>query len=140
MKKEIWDTISLLMNRSVWGKISNSDSLIHDLKNEIEELYEACLNNDIENACEEAADIIMLVYCILYYVSGDDTFNTDELSERIIKKLYRRYGPILDGEINGDLAEEKKCGRLQKKMNIKLGYISAIKKTVQRDMCWIQII
>lgn len=102
-----WETISLLMKKSAWGRMASSDSLLQDIKKEIEELYMACMNNDAENAKEEASDVIMLVYCMLYNLIGDESFDIDELSVRMINKLYRRYSQVLEGDAEGVYSDEK---------------------------------
>lgn len=89
--KRMWEAVKILMQKSFWGKTSSMDSLIRNLRNEVQEFIEACNNDDELNAKEEAADILMLLTCILYKFISDENYSPDELSDRVTEKLHWRY-------------------------------------------------
>lgn len=91
---KMWNTICLLMNNSFWGKTASIDSLKKDLNSEVKEFIEASKSNDVRNAEEEAADVIMMIMCILYKLEQTEEFRPDYISSRIIEKLYWRYNEI----------------------------------------------
>lgn len=89
--EKMWDSIDILMKKSFWGKHSNVDSLLRDLRAEVEEFAHACSINDISNAKEEAADVLMMLLCTLYRALGVQTYSPDEIADRVSQKLRWRY-------------------------------------------------
>lgn len=108
INEEVWDVIRILMKDSFWGKNSSNDSLIKNLSNEMEEFIQGCKNNDIENSIEEAADVIMIMLCILYKINGEcNEFLLDEVMNAIIEKLKRRYQHLYEGrKMEEDMEKE----------------------------------
>ena len=99
INEEVWDVIKVLMEDSFWGKNSSNDSLIKNLNNEVDEFIQGCKNNDITNSIEEAADVMMIMFCILYKINGTHKeFMVDEIMSAIIKKLKRRYKHLYEGK------------------------------------------
>ncbi len=95
---EVWRAIKLLMEKSFWGKYASTDSLILNLKDEIDEFIQGCKNKDIVNSKEEAADVIMIILCFLYKNSYGEEISIDEIMELIIKKLKRRYVHLFEND------------------------------------------
>lgn len=105
INEEVWDVIKVLMEDSFWGKNSSNDSLIKNLNNEVDEFIQGCKNNDITNSIEEAADVMMIMFCILYKINGTHKeFMVDEIMSAIIKKLKRRYKHLYEGK---EMEEDK---------------------------------
>lgn len=94
----MWDSIETLMKQSFWGKHSSVDSLLCDLRKEVEEFAQACGNNDNFNAKEEAADVLMLLLCALYRILGAQTDSPDEIANRVSQKLRWRYQNLYTGK------------------------------------------
>ena len=105
INQEVWNVIKILMEDSFWGKNSSTVSLIKDLDNEVDEFVQGCRKNDVVNLIEESADIIMILFCILYKVSRENREVTvDEIMQAIVDKLKRRYKHLYEGI---ELEEEK---------------------------------
>ena len=96
----MWNSICVLMNNSLWGKTSSIDSMKNDLNSEVKEFIQACKNNDIINAEEEAADVLMMIMCMLYRLENADEFKPDYISNRVIDKLHWRYKDIFKKDYN----------------------------------------
>lgn len=108
INKNVCMAIKMLMEKSFWGKYSDIDSLIKDLMNESEEFIQGCKNKDVLNSKEEAADIIMIILCILYKMSNNEHEMVDDIMKQIIFKLERRFFYLFDKEQNlePDIEEE----------------------------------
>lgn len=99
INQEVWNVIEILMENSFWGRNASNVSLIKDLNNEVDEFIQGYKNNDIANSLEEAADIMMILFCILYKIKGSTSEITiDEIMEALIKKLKRRYQDLYEGK------------------------------------------
>lgn len=110
INQDVWSVIKILMEESFWGKNSSYDSLIKDLNNEIDEFIQGYKNNDITNSIEEAADVIMIMLCILYKIGGtNEEFSIDEIMKAIIEKLKRRYQHLYEEKI--ELEEKQEAER-----------------------------
>lgn len=92
--KKIWDSIRILMEQSFWGKSASINSLSLNLQSEVNEFKQACKNDDSLNALEEAADVLMMILCMLYYVTDKDDCVVEEMLGRVTEKLYWRYGNL----------------------------------------------
>lgn len=112
---ETWKAIEILMAKSFWGINSSNGTLIHNLENEVKEFIEECDNNDLGGTLEEAADVIMILLCILYKNKKDELFSIDDLMRSIINKLHRRYGPIYNDEIIEEAVAEERVWKEAKK-------------------------
>lgn len=95
--EEMWDSIEILMQQSFWGKHSSVDSLLRNLRDEVEEFVQACRSNDASNAKEEVADILMLLLCTLYRILDEQTCPPDEIANRVSQKLRWRYRYLYTG-------------------------------------------
>lgn len=92
INQSVWEAIKILMEDSFWGRNSSNDSLIKNLNNEIEEFIQGCKNNDITNSIEEAADVMMIMFCMLYKNrENNEDYPVDDIMKAIIEKLKRRY-------------------------------------------------
>lgn len=107
INEETWKAIEILMTKSFWGTNSSKDSLIRNLENEVKEFIEECDNNDLGGTIEEAADVIMILLCILFKNNKDKLFSIDNVMLSIINKLHRRYGPIYNDEIIEEAVAEE---------------------------------
>lgn len=104
--EKLWEAIHILMERSFWGTNASVDSLIRDLWNEVQEFSQACENGDAENVQEEAADVLMMLLCVLHRIVGPDTYFPDDISRRIVAKLHWRYQHLYtDGRTKGEESE-----------------------------------
>ena len=95
----MYSAINTLMTESLWGKSSSVNSLIANLRSEVQEFIDACKKNNSENIKEEASDILMIVMCLIYMDDHFETLNPDELALRIVEKLRWRYGHLFSNEI-----------------------------------------
>ncbi len=91
--------IKTLMANSFWGKNASLNSLSLNLQNEINEFLDGCDSHDIDNSIEEAADIIMIVLCMLSLVNpSDNNISVEDVMKSVVCKLNRRYQPIFNGK------------------------------------------
>ncbi|MBR1740761.1 MAG: hypothetical protein IJ733_02620 [Lachnospiraceae bacterium] len=95
---KLWDSISLLMEKSFWGQHADMDSLKKNIDNEVQELYVACQNLDERNAKEETADVLMIACCMLYQVLKERNYDSSEIGELVVKKIHRRYAHLFDSQ------------------------------------------
>lgn len=95
---EINNVIEILMKKSIWGKCSDMRSLVNNLNNEVEEFIQAYENNDCDNSLEEAADIVMILFCILYKMGKFNQNTHDEILHLIVNKLRSRYRNLYEGK------------------------------------------
>lgn len=108
VNNEVMNSIQILMDESFWGQSSSKDSLRANLLSEVEEFIQACQHDDIENAKEEASDVIMIMLCYLYHLKKKESkICVDELMQGVIDKLHRRYGHLYDDSDNDFLPEEE---------------------------------
>lgn len=87
----MWDSIRTLMTKSFWGNNSSKNSLILNLRSEIQELINACKEDNFEGIQEEASDVLMIMMCMMYMYDYKNTFDPDDLSIRLTEKLNWRY-------------------------------------------------
>lgn len=97
--EEMLYSIKILMEKSFWGTNSSVDSLIQNLRSEVQEFIQACENYDESNAKEEAADVLMIILCALYRIVDFDKYSADDIAERVTSKLNRRYSHLYS-EVN----------------------------------------
>ena len=97
--EEMLYSIKILMEKSFWGTNSSVDSLIQNLRSEVQEFIQACENYDESNAKEEAADVLMIILCALYRIVDFDKYSADDIAERVTSKLHRRYSHLYS-EVN----------------------------------------
>ena len=118
----MYSAINTLMTESLWGKSSSVNSLIANLRSEVQEFIDACKKNNSENIKEEASDILMIVMCLIYMDDHFETLNPDELALRIVEKLRWRYGHLFSNEILEDDKEEfqywENAKAIEKKMQL----------------------
>lgn len=113
--EKMWDAVKILMQKSFWGQHSSIESLIWNLQNEVQEFVQACRNEDSINAQEEAADVIMMLQCMLYKMIHGENFTPDEISNRITKKLHWRYNHLYcDMDYQNDETELQKWSNAKK--------------------------
>lgn len=107
INQNVWEAIKILMEESFWGKNSSYDSLKKNLNNEIDEFIQGYKNKDVANSIEEAADVMMIMFCILYKISGTyDKFFVDEIMKAIVEKLKRRYRHLYEDKLHLEESQE----------------------------------
>lgn len=74
-----------------WDKRQTSKSLIKYLKEETAELIDGLHKDDHSNICEELGDVLYLIIMITEVYSDQDTFNFDDVIEKVNQKLIRRH-------------------------------------------------
>ena len=88
INKESQDVIRILMENSFWGQNSSIDSLLRDFESEVSEFWQGCKANDSENSMEEAADVLMIMLCILYKMSREtEQPLIEQMVEAMVEKL-----------------------------------------------------
>lgn len=93
------------MEQSFWGRNSSTKSLINDLNNEVKEFKLGCIKNDVENSMEEAADVMMIMFCLLYRIKGsNEEISIDQIVENISAKLQSRYRHLY---VKNEILEEE---------------------------------
>lgn len=120
---ETWEAIEILMAKSFWGTNSSNDTLIHNLENEVKEFIKECDNKDLGGMIGEAADVIMILLCILYKNKKDELFSIEDVMRSIINKLHRRYGPIYNDEIIEEAVAEELVWKEAKKKEGTLQFV-----------------
>lgn len=120
--RKMWDSIKVLMEQSFWGRSSSITSLSQDLRSEVSEFIQACQNNDSVNVLEEAADIIMMVFCLLYQAADKKENMPDEIANRVTEKLHWRYGHLYQGtrlqKNSKELETWDQAKRIEQRMNL----------------------
>lgn len=117
INQDVWNVIKILMEESFWGKNSSYDSLIKNLNNEVDEFIQGYKNHDITNSIEEAADVLMIMLCILYKIGGSyEEFSIDEIMKAIIEKLKRRYQHLYEEKIELEERQEAERWKSVKKV------------------------
>lgn len=105
INKNVWEDIKTLMEQSFWGRNSSTKSLINDLNNEVKEFKLGCIKNDVENSMEEAADVMMIMFCLLYRIKGsNEEISIDQIVENISAKLQSRYRHLY---VKNEILEEE---------------------------------
>lgn len=104
--------IKTLMKASSWGQNADLKFLVKNLGNEYDELLDGIRREDKENSFEEAADVLMLVLCILNKLAPNEENYISKLFELITRKLHRRYehvfAQINDKGLTIDIDEENR--------------------------------
>lgn len=108
INQKTWDVIKVLMEESFWGRNSSYNSLIKNLSDEMDEFIQGSYNNDINNSIEEAADVLMIMLCILYKINGsENTFSIDEILNAITNKLMSRYKHLYENTVSKVVNEKE---------------------------------
>lgn len=124
INEDVWNVIKILMEDSFWGRNSSKVSLIKDLNNEVEEFIQGCKNNDAANSLEEAADVMMILFCILYKISEEDgEITIDKIMKAIIDKLQRRYRHLYCEGIELEESQEKEIWKNVKQIENVTNYM-----------------
>lgn len=131
INEETWDAIRILMTESFWGLNSSYDSLIQNLAEEVEEFVQGCKKNDRKNSLEEAADVMMIILCILYKINANNKdFSIDDIMEAITSKLFRRYSHLYNKDLVSDqISDEEQIWQLAKRTEANLQFMYCNNKT-----------
>lgn len=95
-------------NGCPWDKRQTVASLTKYLHEEFDELILAISNNDPDNLCEEAGDMMFLLVILAEISSENNSFGIDAVLENINEKLIRRHPHVFAGiQIDDDEALTK---------------------------------
>jgi tetrapyrrole methylase family protein / MazG family protein len=95
-------------NGCPWDKRQTVASLTKYLQEEFDELMLAISNNDPDNLCEEAGDMMFLLVILAEINSENNSFGIDNVLESINEKLIRRHPHVFAGvQIDDDEALTK---------------------------------
>jgi uncharacterized protein YabN with tetrapyrrole methylase and pyrophosphatase domain len=95
-------------NGCPWDKRQTVASLTKYLREEFDELILAISNNDPDNLCEEAGDMMFLLVILAEISSENNSFGIDNVLESINEKLIRRHPHVFAGvQIDDDEALTK---------------------------------
>ena len=90
-------------NGCPWDKKQTIFSLRKYLQEEFDELLQAIANNDMENLCEEAGDMMFLLVMLAEINSENMAFEIADVIECINMKLIRRHPHVFAGvQINDE--------------------------------------
>ncbi len=96
---DLVDIVKILRgeNGCPWDKKQTIISLTKYLREEFNELLLAIDNNDPENICEEAGDLLFLIVMIAMISSESKTFELIDVINTIREKLVRRHPHVFAG-------------------------------------------
>ena len=80
-----------------WDKKQTVASLTKYLREEFDELLQAISNNDLDNMCEEAGDMMFLLVMLAEINAENKAFEIVDVIERINMKLIRRHPHVFAG-------------------------------------------
>jgi tetrapyrrole methylase family protein / MazG family protein len=90
-------------NGCPWDKKQTITSLTKYLQEEFDELILAISNNDLDNLCEEAGDMMFLLVILAEINSENNSFGIGDVLESINEKLVRRHPHVFAGvQIDGE--------------------------------------
>jgi tetrapyrrole methylase family protein / MazG family protein len=84
-------------NGCPWDKRQTISSLTKYLQEEFDELLLAITNNDMENLCEEAGDMLFLILMLAEINSEQNVFEIKDVLDCINEKLIRRHPHVFAG-------------------------------------------
>jgi tetrapyrrole methylase family protein / MazG family protein len=84
-------------NGCPWDKKQTMTSLTKYLREEFDELMQAISNNDLDNLCEEAGDMMFLLVMLAEINAKNKAFEIVDVIERINMKLIRRHPHVFAG-------------------------------------------
>jgi tetrapyrrole methylase family protein / MazG family protein len=84
-------------NGCLWDKKQTIKSLTKYLQEEFDELMLAIKNNDMNNLCEEAGDLLFLILMLAEINSEQKIFEIKDVLDTINEKLIRRHPHVFAG-------------------------------------------
>ena len=84
-------------NGCPWDKRQTIASLTKYLQEEFDELLMAIANNDLDNLCEEAGDMLFLILMLAEINSEKKVFEITDVFDTINEKLIRRHPHVFAG-------------------------------------------
>jgi tetrapyrrole methylase family protein/MazG family protein len=84
-------------NGCPWDRKQSVSSLSKYLREEFDELLLAIANNDPENLCEEAGDVLFLIVMLAQINSEEKLFDLFDILSAINKKMIRRHPHVFAG-------------------------------------------
>jgi tetrapyrrole methylase family protein / MazG family protein len=107
----------------LWDKKQTHQSLISDLKEEVEEFIETVNKDDPEHMKEELGDLLLHVMFNAQIASKNKQFDIEDVIEGLIKKLKRRH-PHVFGDTKVKSANQiirnwNKIKRLEKRSKLR---------------------
>ena len=101
-------------NGCPWDKRQTVASLTKYLQEEFEELMLAISNNDLNNLCEEAGDMMFLIVMLAEISDDNNSFNTVDVLNNINEKLIRRHPHVFAGvQIDDEDALKRQWQRIK---------------------------
>lgn len=88
-----------------WDKTQTYDSLKACLADEVQEVFDAVDNQDMDNLCEELGDVLMLVMLYSQIAKEQGAFAIDDVIDGISRKMIRRH-PHVFGDVKASSPEE----------------------------------
>ncbi len=101
-----------------WDKKQILESYLEPIKEEAEELVSAIKNNDVENICEEAGDLLWNICFVITLAEEKGLFTREKVVNDILAKMKRRH-PHVFGDIKANTPEEALQAFLNAKKNEK---------------------
>lgn len=107
-------------NGCPWDKRQTIASLTKYLQEEFDELLLAITNNDMENLCEEAGDMLFLIVMLAEISSDQKVFEITDVLDSINEKLIRRHPHVFAGvQVKDEEALRKQWQAIKEKEKLK---------------------
>jgi tetrapyrrole methylase family protein / MazG family protein len=107
-------------NGCPWDKKQTIASLTKYLREEFDELMLAISNNDPDNLCEEAGDMMFLLVMVAEINSESNSFTINDVVRSINEKLVRRHPHVFAGvQIDDEQALTKQWLAIKAKEKLK---------------------
>ena len=96
---QLVDIVKMLRgeNGCPWDRKQTISSLTKYLHEEFNELLQAIENNDPDNLCEEAGDLLFLIVMIAKISTENNAFDISDVLTTISQKLIRRHPHVFAG-------------------------------------------
>lgn len=88
-----------------WDKKQVLENYLEPIKEEADELIKAIENNDIENICEEAGDLLWNICFVITLAEEKGLFKRTDVAEKVFNKMKNRH-PHVFGNVKADTAEK----------------------------------
>ncbi|MHC4874626.1 MAG: MazG nucleotide pyrophosphohydrolase domain-containing protein [Planctomycetota bacterium] len=88
-----------------WDKKQVLENYLEPIREEADELIKAIENNDIDNICEEAGDLLWNICFVISLAEEKGLFKRNDVAERVFSKMKNRH-PHVFGDVKADTPEE----------------------------------
>jgi MazG family protein len=82
----------------MWDKEQTHESLLEDLKEEVDEFVEAVKNKDYPHMKEEVGDILLHVMFQAQIAAKSKKFDIEDVIDGLIRKIVRRHPHVFGGQ------------------------------------------